>query len=401
MRIFFLCFFLGTLVWFFHQTPDAAADPTVYIGFLLVFPSVLARVLAALRMPPSLGAFIAAIFLSFSGLIPRAVLEPLLPYSSLAIIWVGLHLGLSCSTIQIRNLRLLLAAGLVVLASLLTTFSILLVFDLPLDQTLQISCLAGFSAPLFFLLNEKKTAEAYPLSLLTSLFSFLLLALVHLLEGRIQEVFPNPFQRWDYLIFMVAIELVVLSFRQIRTRPGRYILLGLTACLILLAAWIRNFSPLTLSLMTGFALSLRFHTQRGDIQITQVLAAFLVPFVLADFVLRLEPVGLLSLTSGHWQFLVLYTLAMAGDKFVGTLLTTRVTGIPLQNQLSAHATLCLSLASRDLRRPVPGHPNDVLGVDKYEGQKQVGSRIESWALGDGCLLMLLLREGSELVSCAC
>ena len=92
VRSLFVCLLLGLLAWVGSQGTTPSQGALVYLGLLIVAPTVASRLPLLNRRFGHIGALVAGLFLGWSGLISPAGFASLRPYADAAAVWVGVSL---------------------------------------------------------------------------------------------------------------------------------------------------------------------------------------------------------------------------------------------------------------------------------------------------------------------
>ena len=330
MKLLFLCFFLGALVWLIQQGQTPFSEPTAYLGLLLILPTLTARIAGISGLSAPVGALVAGVLVGSTGLVSGSALNTVEPFSELATVWTGLYLGTTLSPALVFDRRFFTAASAVVLVAVLTTCFLLLI-AFPLTYALQMGLLASLAAPFFTHIVQPAQRDALSISLFTTGLGLLLLGLFQAIHTRALTELLHLQSLLELIFWGIGIELTFHCIRKVRTDPGRYILFAVLTFLLLIVSRSQQIPLLFLSLASGLALSFRCGQNRDPFRPLGGLSERLVPFILADFTARITPTGALQLGPYHWQILLIYAVAMTAGKTVGALMGSRLTGSPFRS----------------------------------------------------------------------
>jgi len=325
--VIFICFFLAILVWLVQQGPTQYREPTPYVGLLIVLPVVATWFFRRGKISAPIGGLTVGFLVGGMGLISPEIEASTEPFAQLASIWVGLYLGSSLSPSRIRDWKLLaIAFSSVVAAILVTTFSLLLAYPVSAAEALKMGMLAALAAPYFSRMGQASHSTALQISVLTTGIGLLIWGVYFVVETPEWYEYLNRYTLLYIVYCLVGLELTALGLRCIRTDPGRCVYFGILSFLILVFGLTYDISPVFISLIAGFALSIRCGNNRNSFNALGTLSELLVPFVLADFAVRLMAINAYEIITVPWQFLLVYTSAMVFGKVVGGLLACRLTG---------------------------------------------------------------------------
>ncbi len=329
MRLLCITLGIGILIWLLQSPPEM-----VWVGFLLTASIVGARLAQRAKLPDVLGMIAAGLAIGFAPITTADSHQSIKPFADIAMVWIGLYLGTSLSRPIFTNQRLLTGSLYLYAAPVLTTFFVLIFFDLHLVTTLQLAILSGIPAPLFLDRAEHNLRDTWPFSLCVTAIGLCLLFLTGLIFGVqfIQKDGFGPFLNLAadialaVLIGIIGIELAYRWLRHIHTPTGQLTSWFALSFLLALASWHVWIQPLILSWVVGLALSLR--TKLGlRSNIRPPKAEALIAFALAHYVS-----GLIldwQMPSAPSYFFPLIAALILG-KIAGGLLCSRLTSQPVQ-----------------------------------------------------------------------
>ncbi len=329
MRLLCITLGIGILIWLLQSPPEM-----VWVGFLLTASIVGARLAQRAKLPDVLGMIAAGLAIGFAPITTADSHQSIKPFADIAMVWIGLYLGTSLSRPIFTNQRLLTGSLYLYAAPVLTTFFVLIFFDLHLVTTLQLAILSGIPAPLFLDRAEHNLRDTWPFSLCVTAIGLCLLFLTGLIFGVqfIQKDGFGPFLNLAadialaVLIGIIGIELAYRWLRHIHTPTGQLTSWFALSFLLALASWHVWIQPLILSWVVGLALSLR--TKLGlRSNIRPPKAEALIAFALAHYVS-----GLIldwQMPSVPSYFFPLIAALILG-KIAGGLLCSRLTSQPVQ-----------------------------------------------------------------------
>ena len=329
MRLFCITLGIGILIWQLQSPPEMA-----WVGFLMTASIVGARLAYRAKLPNVLGMIVVGIAIGFAPITTAESHQSIKPFADIAMTWVGLYLGTSLSRPLLANRRLLTGSIYLYATPVLTTFSLLIFFDLHLITTLQLAILSGISSPIFLDRTEHNLRDTWPFSLCVTAIGLGLLFLTGLIFG-VQFIQTDGFGPFLHLaadialvvlMGIIGIELAHRWLQHIHTPTGQFTSWFTLSFLLALASWHIWIHPLILAWAVGVALSLR--TKRGlRPNMRPPNAEALIAFALAHYVS-----GLVL----DWQILPIppyfYALvaALILGKIAGGLLSSRLTSQPVQ-----------------------------------------------------------------------
>ena len=329
MRLLCITLGIGILIWLLQSPPEM-----VWVGFLITASIVGARLAHRAKLPNVLGMIAAGLAIGFAPITTAESHQSIKPFADIAMAWVGLYLGTSLSRPILANQRLLTGSIYLYAAPVLTTFSVLIFFDLHLVTTLQLAILSGISAPIFLDRTEHNLRDTWPFSLYVTAAGLCLLFLTGLIFG-VEFILNDGFYSFLHLaadialavlIGVVGIELMHRWVQHIHTPTGQFTSWFALSFLIALASWHVWIQPLILAWAVGLALSLR--TKRGlRPNMRPPNAEALIAFALAHYVSGLVLDWQMSSVPPHFYALV---AALILGKIAGGLLCRRFTSQPVQ-----------------------------------------------------------------------
>ena len=329
MRLLCITLGIGILIWLLQSPPEM-----VWVGFLLTASIVGARLAQRAKLPDVLGIIAAGLAIGFAPITTADSHQSIKPFADIAMAWIGLYLGTSLSRSIFTNRRLLTGSLYLYAAPVLTTFFVLIFFDLHLVTTLQLAILSGIPAPIFLDRAEHNLRDTWPFSLCVTAIGLCSLFLTGLIFG-VEFILNDGFDSFlnlaadialAVLIGVIGIELVHRWLRHIHTPTGQFTSWFALSFLIALASWHVWVQPLILSWAVGLALSLR--TKLGlRPNIRPPKAEALIAFALAHYVSGLILDWQMPSAPSHFFPLI---AALILGKIAGGLLCSRLTSQPVQ-----------------------------------------------------------------------
>ena len=329
MRLLCITLGIGILIWLLQSPPEM-----VWVGFLITASIVGARLAQRAKLPNVLGMIATGLAIGFAPITTAESHQSIKPFADIAMAWIGLYLGTSLSRPILANQRLLTGSIYLYAAPVLTTFSVLIFFDLHLVTTLQLAILSGISAPIFLDRTEHNLRDTWPFSLCVTAIGLCLLFLTGLIFG-VEFILNDGFYSFLHLaadialavlIGVVGIELVHRWLQHIHTSTGQFTSWFALSFLIALASWHVWIQPLILAWAVGLALSLR--TKRGlRPNMRPPNAEALIAFALAHYATDLVLDWQMSSVPPHFYALI---AALILGKIAGGLLCRRFTSQPVQ-----------------------------------------------------------------------
>ena len=329
MRLLCITLGIGILIWLLQSPPEM-----VWVGFLMTASIAGARLAHRAKLPDALGMIAAGLAIGFTPITTPESHQSIKPFSDIAMAWVGLYLGTSLSRSTLANQRLLTGSLYLYVTPVLTTFFVLIFFDLHLVSTLQIAILSGISAPIFLDRTEHKLRDTWPFSLYITAIGLSVLFLTGLIFG-FQFIQKDGFGSFLHLVLDIAlailfgiigIELAHRWLRHIHTPTGQFTSWFALSFLLALASWHVWIHPLILAWAVGLALSLRTkhglrpnkRPPKAEVLIALALAHYAIGLVLDRQMPPVPP-----------HFLPLIAALILG-KIAGGLLSSRLTSQPVQ-----------------------------------------------------------------------
>jgi hypothetical protein len=316
LRNLFTCFLLCIVVWLIQRGPVPILEPAAFVGLLAVLPVILTEFAERSGIPAFTGALLAGLLLGPAGLLSDTAIASTQTFSEIALVWVGLYLGLSVTPSLISDRRYLVPALMAVIsAAVVTSVVFVVVFECAVEDALQLGLLASVGAPILMLRSLSKQVETWSLSLLTSVLGLVLLGIVLTLRSALPDaVSAAPFLL-EIGYWLIGVEVVNRCLHRIRTDWGRFFLFGTAALIIFLAAKHYGISSLLLASLSGLLLSFRFDHLDAK-RISARVSQLLVPFVVAEFAARTIPseLALLSLSGRPLYVLMIYAFCVSSGK---------------------------------------------------------------------------------------
>ena len=332
MRLLCITLGIGILIWKLQAPPEM-----IWVGFLLTASTVGARLAHRAKLPDILGMIAAGLAIGFAPITTAENHQSIKPFADIAMAWIGLYLGTSLSRPIIANQRLIKGSLYLYTAPVLTTFFILILFDLHLVTTLQLAILSGISSPIFLDRAEHNLRDTWPFSLYVTAIGLCLLFLTGLIFG-VEFILNDGFNSFldlaadialAVLIGVIGIELMHRWLRHIHTPTGQFTSWFALSFLLALASWHVWIQPLILAWTVGLVLSLR--TKRGlRPNMRPPKAEALVAFALAHYVSGLVLDWQMSPVPSHFFPLI---AALILGKIAGGLLASRFTLQPIKTWL--------------------------------------------------------------------
>lgn len=323
MRNLFTCFLLCIVVWLIQRGPVPILEPASFVGILAVLPVILAEFAERSGIPAFTGALLAGLLLGPAGLLSDTAVASARPFSELALVWVGLYLGLSVTPSLISDRRYLVPAFMAVIgAAVVTSVVFVVVFECTVEDALQLGLLASIGAPILMLRSLSKQVETWSLSLLTSVLGLALLGIVLTLRLALPDALSAaPFLEIGY--WLIGVEVVNRCLHRVRTDWGRFFLLGAATLIIFLAAKHYGVSSLLLASLSGLLLSFRFDHLDAK-RISARVSELLVPFVVAEFAARTISWELALLSGRPLYILMIYAFCVSSGKAASLFVASRL-----------------------------------------------------------------------------
>ena len=154
MRLLCITLGIGILIWLLQSPPEM-----VWVGFLITASMVGARLAHRAKLPNVLGMIAAGLAIGFAPITTAESHQSIKPFADIAMAWVGLYLGTSLSRPIFANQRLLTGSIYLYAAPVLTTFSVLIFFDLHLVTHLATCHPIGHLSPHIFRSHRTQPAR--------------------------------------------------------------------------------------------------------------------------------------------------------------------------------------------------------------------------------------------------
>ena len=201
MRLLCITLGIGILIYLLQSPPEM-----VWVGFLMTASIVGARLAHRVKLPDVLGMIAAGLAIGFAPITTAESHQSIKPFADIAMAWVGLYLGTSLSRPILANRRLLTGSLYLYAAPVLTTFSVLIFFDLHLVTTLQLAILSGISAPILLDRAEHNLRDTWPFALYITAIGLCLLFLTGLIfgvqfiqtTGLLPSSTSSPISHWPF-----------------------------------------------------------------------------------------------------------------------------------------------------------------------------------------------------------
>ena len=271
-----------------QQGPDPVHEAATYLGILVVFPILGARLFRNLKLPPAVGAIAAGAFLAQSNLLEATTLQRVTSFRDAAFIWLGLYIGSRIPRIPtLRGPNIAVATAIVVSCSLLICIATGFL-PLTLLERLQIGFAGSICAPVFISLEPDHHRDEIGLSGLTTAIAILLLGSTSLIQTYGESIFQTEFLTAVGSIvlgLLITSELGFISLRYAASGPGRYLIYIVIMGVLWRYSAFVDIHPALLGCLLGILFGFRT-TQRQDL--TQPLvetSTFVGSFVLG-FVFR-------------------------------------------------------------------------------------------------------------------
>jgi len=276
VRNLFICFLMATLAALVQRGPNPVVEPATYLGLLVVFPVLGARLFRNWRLSPAVGALAAGAILSQSGLMTSGTLESVAAFKDAGFIWLGLYLGTQAARRSAwRAQTVTPAIAIVVTCSLFVCLSTSL-FRLTLLEQLQIGLAAAACAPLFTMLEPQRHPEALGLSVMSAAIAGTLLAataVTGVMTENARAILTAP------IVLLLAVEFAFRCLRSAVSGPGRYAVLILVTATLWKTASQVGVHPALMGLSFGFLLGLRTHRWQDTTTPLAEASTFVCPFV--------------------------------------------------------------------------------------------------------------------------
>jgi Kef-type K+ transport system membrane component KefB len=283
LRNLFICFLMATVAYLVQQGPDPVHEAATYLGILVVFPILGARLFRNWRLPPAVGAIAAGAILAQSNLLDAATLQSVASFRDAAFVWLGLYVGSRIPrvpTLRVPNLTV--AASIVVSCSLLICLATGFL-PLTLLERLQIGFAGAICAPVFTSLEPDHHRDEIGLAGLTTAIAILLLGVTALIHSHGTSIVRAPFltaSGFALLILVVTSELAFRSLKYAASGPGRYLIYIVTMGVMWKYSAIVGIHPALLGCFLGVLFGLRTRHRQDLTQPLVEASTFAGSFVL-------------------------------------------------------------------------------------------------------------------------
>ena len=280
---------MGTVAYLLQQGPDPVHEAATYLGILVVFPILGARLFRNLGLPPAIGAIAAGAFLAQSGLLEATTLQRVASFRDAAFVWIGLYIGSRIArvpTLRVPNITV--ATTIVVSCSLLICIATGFL-PLTLLERLQIGFAGSICSPVFISLEPNHHKDEIGLSGLTTAIATLLLGATTLIHTYGESIIQAQFLKTSgfcVLSLFITSELAFRSLRCAASGPGRYLVYIVTMGILWRYSAIVGIHPAVLGCFLGILLGFRT-AQRQDlaqplVETSTFVGSFVVGFVSAE-----------------------------------------------------------------------------------------------------------------------
>ena len=323
MRNLFICFLLATLVAVVQRGPSPVVEPATYLGILVAFPVLGARLFRNWRLPPAVGAIAAGIILNQSGLLSEANMVRVGPFKDVGLAWLGLFLGTQVARAPSWRGPSFVSALSIVIGSALLICGATAVFPLTLLERLQMALAGAVCAPIFTILERGRHRDEIGLTGLATLFAVGLLGVTVVVTHH--EVLPPPIKMlYAGGVALVTTEIAFQSLKRSISGPGRY----LAYILIVGALWRVSEQLGIHSAITGAAfgilLGLRARKRQDTTAPLLEASAFVGPFVLGFVTAEWDGRHLLGAPVEAWALGAAIILPMVLGKMAAGLVADRI-----------------------------------------------------------------------------
>lgn len=278
MRNLFICFLLATLVAVAQSGPTPVVEPATYLGVLVVFPVICARLFRNRRLPPAVGAIAAGVLLNQSGLLNADILQNVAPFKAVGFVWLGLYLGTQIARPTAwKGPNAASAIAIVVSCTLLICLGTALL-PLTLLERLQIGLAGAVCAPIFTMLEPGRHRDEIGLTGLATVLAILLFALTATLSDPVRP--DTTILLAGGVGLLLSSEVAFQSLKSAASGPGRYLVCILMVGAVWRAAMGMGFHPAALGVVFGAVLGLRARRRRDITVPLEEASAFVGPFVI-------------------------------------------------------------------------------------------------------------------------
>ncbi len=324
MRNLFICFLLATLAGLVQRGPDPVIEPATYLGILVVFPILGARLFRNLRLPPAVGAIAGGAFLNQLGLLDTGLLVSVASFKQVGFIWLGLFLGVRVSGRPTWTAPNAVSAVAIVVACALLVCAAVSVYPLTLLEKLQIGLAAAVCAPVYTALERDHHRDEVGLAGLATAIAIVLLCAtngLHLLAN-------STFLAKGSLVAVVVIIGAEIAFRAVKSAvsgPGRYLVYILLTGALWRGSLLLGIHPGLAGSAFGILLGLRAQRWQDTTAPLAEASSFAGSFVLGFVSAELNWAGLLHSPAEAWALGALITVAMLAGKGGAGLVAGRLT----------------------------------------------------------------------------
>lgn len=336
MRNLFICFLMATVAYLVQRGPEPVIDPATYLGILVVFPILGARLFRNWRLPPGVGAIAGGAVLGQSGLFEATMLDGVASFRDAAFVWVGLYVGTRISRVPtLRTPNLAVASAILVTTTLMVCLATTYL-PLTLLEQLQIGLASTMCAPLFTALRPDHHLDEIGLSGLVTLLAFVLLAgttLAHTCGQKIASTTLLAPAAVGVIGCLLSTELVFRSLKSAASGPGRYLIFIFAMGILWRAAMVTGVHPAFLGCAVGILIGMRTrqrqHLTAPLAESSSFAAAFVLGFVSAETGWH----HLINAPQSAWMFGFAVVLPMVVGKGVAGLVAGNLTHTSRQRWL--------------------------------------------------------------------
>jgi hypothetical protein len=336
MRNLFICFLMATVANLVQRGPEPVIEPATYLGILVVFPILGARLFRNWRLPPAVGAIAGGAILGQSGLFEATMLDGVASFRDAAFVWIGLYVGTRISRVPtLRTPNLAVASAILVTTTLMVCLATAYL-PLTLLEQLQIGLAGAMCAPLFTALVPDHHLDEIGLSGLVTLLAFVLLGVATFAHTYGQEIASTTILApgaVGVIGCLLAAELVFHSLKSAASGPGRYLIFIVTMGILWRAAMVTGVHPTFLGCLVGILVGMRTR-QRQDLtaplaESSSFAASFVLGFVSAETGWH----HLIDAPQAAWMFGFAVVLPMIVGKGVAGLVAANLTHTSRQRWL--------------------------------------------------------------------
>jgi hypothetical protein len=343
---------MATVAYLVQQGPEPVHEAATYLGILVVFPILGARLFRNLKLPPAVGSIAAGAFLAQSNLLDATTLQSVASFRDAAFVWLGLYIGSRIPRVPtLRGPNIAVATAIVVSCSLLICIATGFL-PLTLLERLQIGFAGSICAPVFISLEPDHHRDEIGLSGLTTVIATLLLGATTLIHTYGESIFQTQFLTaagFVVLVLLITSELAFRSLRYAASGPGRYLIYIVTMGVLWRYSATVGIHPALLGCFLGILFGFRT-AQRQDL--TQPLvetSTFAGSFVLGFVSAEINWSHLGSAPSMAWAVAFSVVIPMVVGKVVSGIAAGRLTHVRPHRWLR---TLPLGIAATVILPPV-------------------------------------------------